>query len=211
MRSLPGGSLATRALILERSSSVRRGLRPAPGPAPRPSILSALKRWRRFRTILGYQPSSSAILAVRSPFQLRETMRARKIQSPGAWRLPANLWTLRPSSASSGARAVSSFGMILSFPGRRFGHKLMCTAFEERCTSDGLLESSRRCAPRASSIGASEPLRLLWRALAEGFSEPSAVYRVLDTRLIPAIVRVKASRKGLFASQVSFRCSASKT
>jgi hypothetical protein len=29
---------------------------------------------------------------------------------------------------------VSSFGMILSFPSRRFGHKLMCTAFEERST-----------------------------------------------------------------------------
>jgi hypothetical protein len=24
--------------------------------------------------------------------------------------------------------------MILSFPSRRFGHKLMCTAFEERST-----------------------------------------------------------------------------
>jgi len=54
-------------------------------------------------------------------------------------------------------------------------------------------------------------LRLLQRALAEELSEPSAVYRVLDTTLIPAIVRVRASRKGLFAGQASFGRSASKT
>ena len=69
-------------------------------------------------------------------------------------------------------------------------------------------------------IRALEPeLRLLQRAFAEGFqlsepsepSEPSAIYRVLDTTLIPAIVRVRASRKGLFAGQASFGRSASKT
>ena len=32
---------------------------------------SALKRWRGFLTVLGWQPSSSAILAVRSPCQLK--------------------------------------------------------------------------------------------------------------------------------------------
>jgi hypothetical protein len=47
-------------------------------------------------------------------------------------------------------------------------------------------------------------LRLLQRAFAEELSEPSAVYRVLDTTLIPAIVRVRASGKGLFAGQASF-------
>ena len=41
--------------------------------------------------------------------------------------------------------------------------------------------------------------------------EPSAVYRVLDTSLIPAIVRVRACRKGLFAGQASFGRNASKT
>jgi hypothetical protein len=51
--SLPGGSLETRAMILERSSSVMRGLRPAPGRSPSPSIPSALKRWRRFLTVFG--------------------------------------------------------------------------------------------------------------------------------------------------------------
>ena len=61
-------------------------------------------------------------------------------------------------------------------------------------------------------IRALEPeLRLLQRAFAEELSEPSAVYRVMDTTLIPAIVRVRASRKGLFCGQASFGRSASKT
>jgi hypothetical protein len=67
------------------------GLAAGPGRSPRPSIPWTLKRWRRFRTVFGWQPSCSAMLAVRSPCQLRETTRARKIQSPGAWRLPASL------------------------------------------------------------------------------------------------------------------------
>src|SRR5215218_5775109 len=54
-------------------------------------------------------------------------------------------------------------------------------------------------------------LRLLQRAFAEDLTEPSALYRVMDTTLIPAIVRVRASRKGLFAGQASFGRSASKT
>jgi hypothetical protein len=61
-------------------------------------------------------------------------------------------------------------------------------------------------------VRALEPeLRFLQRAFAEELSEPSAIYRVLDTTLIPAIVRVRASRKGLFAGQASFGRSASKT
>jgi hypothetical protein len=61
-------------------------------------------------------------------------------------------------------------------------------------------------------VRALEPeLRLLQRAFAEELSEPSALYRVMDTTLIPAIVRVRASRKGLFAGQASFGRSASKT
>jgi len=61
-------------------------------------------------------------------------------------------------------------------------------------------------------VRALEPeLRFLQRAFAEELSEPSAVYRVMDTTLIPAIVRVRASRKGLFAGQASFGRSASKT
>jgi hypothetical protein len=61
-------------------------------------------------------------------------------------------------------------------------------------------------------IRALEPeLRLLQRAFAEELSEPSAVYHVMDTTLIPATVRVRASRKGLFCGQASFGRSASKT
>lgn len=51
-------------------------------------------------------------------------------------------------------------------------------------------------------------LRALQRDLAETLGEPSDVYHVLDTTLIPAVVRVRASRKGLFAGQAAFgRCS----
>ena len=54
-------------------------------------------------------------------------------------------------------------------------------------------------------------LRVLQRTFAGEIAEPSAVYRVLDTTLVPAIVRVRASRKGLFCGQASFGRSASKT
>jgi hypothetical protein len=43
------------------------GLAAGPGRSPRPSIPWTLKRWRRFRTVFGWQPSCSAMLAVRSP------------------------------------------------------------------------------------------------------------------------------------------------
>jgi hypothetical protein len=42
-------------------------------------------------------------------------------------------------------------------------------------------------------------VRTLQRSLAESLAEPSEVYHVLDTTLIPAVVRVRACRKGLFA------------
>jgi hypothetical protein len=61
-------------------------------------------------------------------------------------------------------------------------------------------------------VRALEPeLRALQRAFARGLARPSAVYRVLDTTLLPAMVRVRASRKGLFCGQASFGRSASKT
>jgi hypothetical protein len=47
--------------------------------------------------------------------------------------------------------------------------------------------------------------------LAGEVADPSAVYRLLDTTLVPAIVRVRACRKRLFAGQASFGRSASKT
>jgi len=51
----------------------------------------------------------------------------------------------------------------------------------------------------------------LQRAFAREIAEPSAVYRVLDTTLVAAMVRVRACRKGLFAGQATFGRSASKT
>jgi hypothetical protein len=54
-------------------------------------------------------------------------------------------------------------------------------------------------------------MRTLQLHLARGLEETSAVYHVLDTTLLPAIVRVRASRKGLFAGQATFGRSASKT
>ena len=63
-------------------------------------------------------------------------------------------------------------------------------------------------------IRALEPeLRLLQRSFAEDLTDPSALYRVMDTTLIPAIVRVRASEasKRLFCGQATFGRSASKT
>ena len=61
-------------------------------------------------------------------------------------------------------------------------------------------------------IRALEPqMRALQRACARELADPSAVYRVMDTTLVPAMVRVRASRKGLFCGQATFGRSASKT
>jgi hypothetical protein len=54
-------------------------------------------------------------------------------------------------------------------------------------------------------------LRDFQRAVARTLCGVSEVYHVLDTTLIPAIVRVRASRKGLFCGQATFGRSASKT
>jgi hypothetical protein len=62
-------------------------------------------------------------------------------------------------------------------------------------------------------IQALEPeMRELQLAFARELAEPLAVYRVMDTTLVPAIVRVRASRKGhFFCGQATFGRSASKT
>jgi hypothetical protein len=54
-------------------------------------------------------------------------------------------------------------------------------------------------------------LRDFQRAVARTLCGVSEVYHVLDTTLIPAMVRVRASRKGLFCGQATFGRSASKT
>jgi hypothetical protein len=61
-------------------------------------------------------------------------------------------------------------------------------------------------------IRALEPeLKALQWDLAATLADGSEVYHVLDTTLIPAIVRVRACRKGLFAGQAAFGRCVSKT
>ena len=61
-------------------------------------------------------------------------------------------------------------------------------------------------------IRALEPeLRALQSGLAGTLAEPSEAYRVMDTTLVPAIVRARARRGGLFAGQASFGRCRSKT
>lgn len=61
-------------------------------------------------------------------------------------------------------------------------------------------------------VRALEPeMKALQRALAKSLVQPSEAYHVLDTTLIPAVVRVRACRKGLFAGQASFGRCVSKT
>jgi hypothetical protein len=84
----------------------------------------------------------------------------------------------------------------------RFAHAHLRAYFPNLCTQS---QFNRR-------VRALEPeVRVLQRAFAGEIAEPSAVYRVLDTTLVPAIVRVRASRKGLFCGQATFGRSASKT
>lgn len=54
-------------------------------------------------------------------------------------------------------------------------------------------------------------LRAFQRDLAATLADSSDAYHVLDTTLIPAVVRVRACRKGLFAGQAAFGRCASKT
>jgi hypothetical protein len=54
-------------------------------------------------------------------------------------------------------------------------------------------------------------LRALQGAVAGTLADPAAVYRLVDTTLIPAVVRVRACRKGVFSGQASFGRCRSKT
>jgi hypothetical protein len=84
----------------------------------------------------------------------------------------------------------------------RFASAHLRPYFPNLCTQGQLNRRVRALEPE---------LRALQRALAGQIAEPSAVYRVLDTTLVPAVVRVRASRKGLFCGQATFGRSASKT
>src|SRR5215210_1623141 len=84
----------------------------------------------------------------------------------------------------------------------RFAWAHLRSYFPTLCSQGQLNRRIRALAPE---------LRALQRSLAEELSDPSALYRVMDTTFLPAIVRVRASRKGLFCGQASFGRSASKT
>ena len=84
----------------------------------------------------------------------------------------------------------------------RFASSHLRSYFPALCSQSQLNRRIRALAPE---------LRALQRSFARELAEPSALYRVLDTTLIPAIVRLRASRKGLFCGQASFGRSASKT
>jgi hypothetical protein len=61
-------------------------------------------------------------------------------------------------------------------------------------------------------IRALEPeLKAFQRDLAATLANGSEIYHILDTTLIPAVVRVRACRKGLFAGQAAFGRCVSKT
>jgi len=84
----------------------------------------------------------------------------------------------------------------------RFASSHLRSYFPNLCCQSQFNRRVRALAPE---------LRALQRAFARELADPSAVYRVLDTTLVPAMVRVRASRKGLFAGQATFGRSASKT
>jgi hypothetical protein len=84
----------------------------------------------------------------------------------------------------------------------RFAHAHLRPYFPMLCSQGQLNRRIRALEPE---------LRALQLAFARELAEPSAVYRVMDTTLIPAMVRVRASRKGLFCGQATFGRSASKT
>jgi hypothetical protein len=84
----------------------------------------------------------------------------------------------------------------------RFAHAHLRPYFPHLCSQSQLNRRVRSVEPE---------LRHFQRAVARTLRGASEVYHVLDTTLIPAIVRVRASRQGLFAGQATFGRSASKT
>src|SRR5215204_4975767 len=77
----------------------------------------------------------------------------------------------------------------------RFAHAHLRPYFPNLCSQSQLNRRVRSVEP---------DLRDFQRAVAQTLCGVSEVYHVLDTTLIPAIVRVRASRKGLFAGQATF-------
>jgi|SRR5215212_719693 len=84
----------------------------------------------------------------------------------------------------------------------RFAQAHLRSYFPNLCSQSQLNRRVRSLEPE---------LRNFQRAVAQTLCGTSEVYHVLDTTLIPAIVRVRASRKGLFAGQATFGRCVSKT
>lgn len=84
----------------------------------------------------------------------------------------------------------------------RFARAHLRAYFPKLCTQGQFNRRVRALEPK---------LRALQRDLAATLVDGSDVYHVLDTTLIPAMVRVRASRRGLFVGQATFGRSASKT
>ena len=84
----------------------------------------------------------------------------------------------------------------------RFAYSHLRPYFPKLCSQSQFNRRARALQPE---------MRALQKAFAEDLCDPTAIYRVLDTTLTPAIVRVRASSKGLFCGQATFGRSASKT
>jgi hypothetical protein len=73
----------------------------------------------------------------------------------------------------------------------RFASSHLRPYFPKLCSQGQLNRRIRALQPQ---------LRALQRAFARELACPSAVYRVMDTTLVPAMVRVRASRRGHFSA-----------
>ena len=84
----------------------------------------------------------------------------------------------------------------------RFAHSHLRSYFPTLCSQSQFNRRVRALAPE---------LRALQGDVAQTLTDPAAAYRVMDTTLVPAVVRVRACRQGLFAGQASFGRCRSKT
>ena len=84
----------------------------------------------------------------------------------------------------------------------RFASSHLRSYFPALCSQSQLNRRVRALAPE---------LQALQGDLAQTLTDPAAVYRIVDTTLVAAVVRVRACRKGLFAGQASFGRCRSKT
>jgi protein-tyrosine-phosphatase len=119
-----------------------------------------------------------------------------------------------------GAAQGRPSGAACRLRGHHPGHPRPVASLEKRarflalCSSASELLLPDPLLPKPAQPEGTRPGARVARPAARGRRDAlwaSAVYHVLDTTLIPAIVRVRASRKGLFAGQATFGRCASKT